>query len=143
MAFNNAAQVMQMQARIERQIAASLSAVATLARNHYVESFRNQGFTDEWLNKWTPRKARDRGRQSRGSRAILVRSGSLRNSIKARVVGYTIIISSDLPYANIHNDGGQGARRMPKRQFVGYSAVLNSKIKGMIDRRITRTFNGR
>ena len=30
--------------------------VANEAKNHYVNSFKNQGFTDESLEKWKPRK---------------------------------------------------------------------------------------
>lgn len=147
--FNNAKIVKDMAVKMERAIAASISTAAVMARNHFVLSFRNQGFTDETLKRWQPRKNEISGgiARVRRSRAILVQSGNLRNSIKASVRGNSIVISSDLPYAGIHNDGGNGLAwgrtpfTMTKRQFIGNSAVLNRKILGLLKRNIDTTFN--
>lgn len=73
------------------------------AKNHFVKSFRNQGFTDEVLKPWPARKY---NRNSRG-RGILVKTGDLRRSIRViRQKRYGIVIGSDLRYASIHNYGG-------------------------------------
>ena len=50
---------------------------------------------------WTPRKSDDVG----GS--LLILHGTLRRSIDFDVQGNRVIISSELPYANIHNEGGR------------------------------------
>lgn len=41
----------------------------------------------------------------RGS--MMMRNGHLRNSIESRIQGDKIIFSSSLPYASIHNEGGE------------------------------------
>lgn len=74
-----------------------------LAVNHFTKSFRDGGFTDETIERWQPRKKRERG----GSRAILVKSGRLRRSLRSRRLGNLAVkILTDVPYARIHNDGG-------------------------------------
>lgn len=71
----------------------------------FKESFRRQGWWDRNKEKWAERK--DRKRKGKG-RAILVRSGRLRRSI--RVIHSTagkVIVGTDVPYARIHNEGGE------------------------------------
>lgn len=109
----------------------------------FVNSFRQQGFTDTTLEKWKPRKRTERSMS--GSRAILVKSGNLRRSIKWRKYGKNAVINySNLPYAKVHNDGLRAGRgkgfKMPKRQFVGYSKVMNKKIVEKINKIIRRTY---
>lgn len=117
--------------------------MGTEAKNHFVRSFRNQGFTDQSLQRWQARKRVDRG--VRGNRAILVKSGDLRRSI--RIVSKTltsVTIGSDLPYAKVHNDGLRAGRgrgfKMPKRQFIGYSSALSISLQRKLDNRIQKVF---
>lgn len=173
------------------QLEKVVDAMGVLAANHFTTSFRNQGFTDEGLKRWQARKgeisggiAKTRGR----SRAILVQSGRLRRSIRTKRFGFLAVkILTDVPYAQMHNDGGiiyrkahkrsstitakvrgssgfvngvwkkgrsktiklKGASynvgassfKMPKRQFIGYSGVLNRKIIAKMDVTIKRIFN--
>jgi phage gpG-like protein len=83
-----------------------------------------------------------------------VSSGRLRRSLRKQVRGNIIFISTDVPYAEIHNEGGtiqatanvpQHSRKtkkgksqvkahtrrinikMPRRQFMGESAFLNKR----------------
>jgi len=122
-----------------------------MALEHFDNSFRNQGFTDIGFQPWKPRKAekrvvflgsrkRARGKDSAANRAILIRSGRLRRSIKARMAGKSIIFSSDLPYAQIHNEGGRAGRKLsakiPRRRFAGRSAMLEADIRRMISREL-------
>jgi phage gpG-like protein len=85
--------------------------ISNTAKNHYVKSFKDQGFTDENYEKWKPRKGEITGfsvsKRSKGSRAILVKSGDLRRSIKKNVNKsiLQVTISSDLPYSAVHNYG--------------------------------------
>jgi phage gpG-like protein len=53
-----------------------------------------------------------------GKGSLMVKSGALRRSLRAKVSGTSIIFSADSPYARIHNEGGEitVTRRM-KRCF--------------------------
>lgn len=116
-----------------------------VAAKHFDSSFVNEGFTYNSLMKWRERKRPDRYKHK-----ILQKSGKLRRSIKSKVFttknGYEIRFKSNLPYAAIHNEGlnglawGRHSFKMPKRQFMGYSRVLDLRIKKMFDRKIKQIF---
>jgi len=112
-----------------------VEAAGVISVNHFTKSFSDGGFTDESLERWKPRKKRERG----GSRAVLVKSGRLRRSLRSRRLGNLAVkIMTDVPYARVHNNG-EG--RMPKRQFIGYSGQLNRKLMAFIDKNIKKQFN--
>jgi phage gpG-like protein len=112
-----------------------VEASGVIAVNHFTKSFSDGGFTDESLERWKPRKRAERGK----SRAVLVKSGRLRRSLRSRRLGNLAIkIMTDVPYARVHNNG-EG--RMPKRQFIGYSGQLNRKLLAFIDKNIKKQFN--
>jgi phage gpG-like protein len=126
------------------QLEKVVDAMGVLAANHFTTSFRNQGFTDENLQMWQPRKRTERSRM--GNRAILVKTGRLRRSIRSKRFGFLAVkILTDVPYASVHNNGERSGRgrgfKMPKRQFIGYSGVLNRKIIAKMDVTIKRIFN--
>lgn len=123
----------------------SLIQIGNEAKNHFVGSFRLQGFQDKTVEKWKPRKKEDK----RAGRAILVKSGDLRRSIRRENLNkmkLSVTIATDLPYARIHNEGGMGKAwgkhpfKMPKRQFIGGSFVLNQKVKKTITSRLDKLF---
>jgi len=61
-------------------------------------NFERKGFFDKkWKNTNLPNK--------RGS--LMMRSGKLRRSIRAKETGTSVSWSSSLPYATINNDGGE------------------------------------
>jgi phage gpG-like protein len=112
-----------------------VEAAGVIAVNHFTKSFSDGGFTDETIERWKPRKRAERGK----SRAVLVKSGRLRRSLRSRRLGNLAIkIMTDVPYARVHNNG-EG--RMPKRQFIGYSGQLNRKLMAFIDKNIKKQFN--
>ena len=78
--------------------------IAIVAVNFSKERFKQQAWLDGGLQKWQPRK------NSRDSkRALLVKSGRLRRSIRAvSVTDKQIRIGTDVPYAQVHNEGGNG-----------------------------------
>ena len=129
---------------------ATIEEIAETSLNHYLEGFRKGGYqTDDSQNGWQERRNPETGR------AILVKSGALRNDLD--VLG----ISSDsitlgtkrIPYAAVHNEGGEVPERraknkkalkmniggstifrmsaaaftMPQREFLGHSKELNEK----------------
>lgn len=133
---------------------------SVLGLNHFKDSFRNQGFTDSSLVPWKPIK-----QKLSPSRAILINSGHLRDSIQILDRNMRqITFGTYARYAEIHNEGGtinirntDKAKRyfwymykktgqphwknmalskkqvftinMPKRQFIGESAVLLHNIE--------------
>ena len=89
----------------KEQLNKSVEAMGVIAVNHFTKSFKDGGFTDETLETWKPRKRTERSRL--GNRAILVKSGRLRRSLRSRRKGgFAVVISTDVPYAQIHNEGG-------------------------------------
>lgn len=93
-------------------------------KNFEKESFDNQ--------TWQPRKDNDT------SRNLLVKSGSLRRSI--RVVQATwqrISIGTDVEYAQVHNEGLKAGRgsgfTMPKRTFLDIDKETEREIHNVID----------
>lgn len=121
-------------------------AAATIAVNFFQDSFTKQGFDDNGVNPWEnvqrriegtkaykyPKK-KDKGRRTR---AILVKTGRLRRSIRTKEANFArISIVSDLPYARVHNEG---IGRMAKRQFMGRSRTLErmqmAYLKSKLDR---------
>lgn len=174
MKFSEARKILADYNAAKKEIEGMASAAGVIAQNHFVTSFRNQGFTDEVIVPWKKRKRNERkgrGRQFKymqhagdddsegrrfkvkvvevrsvkGGRAILVKSGLLRRSIIVRNQGlFRAVISSNLPYAAVHNDGLRSGRGkgfiMPKRQFIGNSSALNRKIITKFQSRIDKIF---
>lgn len=109
---NEARKIQMAQVKLQKSLTAFITVMGTDAKNHFVKSFRNQGFEDQTIQRWQSRKRTSyRTRSGRvvddTNRAILVKSGDLRRSVRIISKGYrSIVLGSDLPYAQIHNDGG-------------------------------------
>lgn len=150
-----------------------LEIVAIESINHFKQSFEDEGFTDRSLDKWDTRKTK---RLSRNESKTLSDRGELSESIDYRIDGNTIIIFSDKPYAQIHNEGGtitvtpkmrsfflfkmqeaidygsieiaefwramffSDEIKMPKRQFIGKSEMLDAKVIDKIMRELDNIF---
>lgn len=149
---NEARKIQMAQIKLQKSLNDFVTIMGTDAKNHFVNSFRNQGFEDETIQKWKPRKRKSyRTRNGRvvddTNRAILVKTGDLRRSIRVISRSYrTIVLGSDLPYAQIHNDGlnglayGKHPFKMPKRQFIGHSKKLIEQLRTKLDKRIVNVF---
>lgn len=123
--------------KIQSELRKFVIVMGVEATNHFVKSFSNQGFTDETIDKWKPRKSlRDIGRN------ILIKSGNLRRSIRVKSRTFrSVVIGSDLPYAQTHNDGLRvRGFKMPKRQFIGNSSVLNRTLTRRLNDMIEKIF---
>ena len=121
MKFNEARKLAEHLKKFEKEISNMVTIMGNEALNHFVKSFSNQGFEDETVRKWTPRKRMARKERGKPSRGILIQSGRLRRSLrKINRTKYSITINTDVIYAQRHNEGLD----MPKRQFVGDSAKL-------------------
>lgn len=126
------------------------------AVKHFKGNFQTESFDG---TKWASRKSKRAG--GTNGQKVLSKSGELSESITYRVEGTTIIISSDKPYAQIHNEGFNGEEAvkafertvkgkkqtvkehtrhmvMPKREFIGDSKELMDKINAKVTRDLTR-----
>lgn len=120
-------------AELQRMKSTLPTKLANEAKNHFLQSFRDGGFTDRNLSKWKPRKVNTKNNIGRG---ILVKTGNLRRSIKVRYVSFdkVIIGSYGLDYAATHNYGlNVRGFKMPKRQFIGNSVQLENRMKKMVN----------
>ncbi|MBK9479837.1 MAG: phage virion morphogenesis protein [Bacteroidetes bacterium] len=94
--------------QVRTQLEASLVLMGRTAKTFFTDNFRKQGFEDRGVSKWDARKKETKKSQGR---AILVKTGDLRRSIKLDTINranLSVRISSDLPYSRVHNDGNEG-----------------------------------
>jgi phage gpG-like protein len=93
--------------------------------DEFDRNFERKAFFDQ---PWP----RERFPNRRGS--LMMRTGALRRSIRSQVSGQTIRFSSSLPYATIHNEGGQIAVTPAMKRFFWAmfykSSGAASKAKG-------------
>jgi phage gpG-like protein len=109
------------------------------ALSHYDSSFRSGGFTNSTFIPWRKRTGERSvfagglrlkfDRKAKESRAVLVKSGALRRSIKAQISPGIVRFWSDLPYAKIHNEGGTINRAAMSRLYV-QNRISKGKNKG-------------
>lgn len=102
-------------------------------------NFREQGF---FGNKWVATKVSKTNKAGKKG-SILIVTGALRRSIRSHIRGNSVVFTSHLPYASVHNEGGKGsvtvrrhtrtsnkgrsydvrsherATNIPQRQFIG------------------------
>lgn len=104
------------------------------------DNFSKQGFQkgSGAVSKWKGRKVEAKAKEK--SRAILVQRGHLQRRWggDTSVQDTKVIFQNNLPYAEVHNEGGKAGRgsgfQMPQRQMIGDSPHLDS----MIEKKITR-----
>ncbi|WP_271783883.1 phage virion morphogenesis protein [Aquimarina algiphila] len=72
--------------------------IQTELGDEFDKNFQRKGFFNK---KWPESKLKN----TKGS--LMMRSGALRRSISSRVQGNQIRFQSSLPYASIHNEGGE------------------------------------
>jgi len=114
--------------------------VGNVAKNHFLGSFRDAGFTDRTLQRWENKQ--------KGGSSNLTKSGKLRRSIRVKTATFarTVIGTAQVVYAAIHNFGLQGLAfgksvfTMPKRQFIGNSVVMDRKIVRKIQKEVNKIF---
>lgn len=95
------------------QVARAVKRIPRLAGieavNFSKERFRAQNWADDTTQPW-PRRKRSRGSRQRDNGAILVSSGRLKRSIRIISSSATrVVIGTDVPYAEAHNEGFRGS----------------------------------
>ena len=117
--------------------------VGNAGKSHFKSNFQKGGFVDQNLKKWKPAKRIGKAKGAKGQYGTLLSARNfLYNSINYRVLPYQVVIFTRVPYAIVHNEGLRAGRgkgfKMPKRQFIGDSAVLNNKISLIIDEELSK-----
>ncbi len=91
-------------------------AIGVIAVNHFKQNFERQGFVDDVKTPWQARK-KDKGKDK--GRAILRKSGRLANSLRVtRANTEEVAIGTDVPYARIHNEGGEIKQAARSELFI-------------------------
>ena len=125
----------------------------TILERGFKRSFNLQRFNDYTGTGWQEVKRRQSGSGWYGhgsktgaakTRAILINSGALRDSIRYEASrGMVKVMSSEI-YAPVHNEGlnakiyGKKTFKMPKRKFMGHSELILSEIRKKVDTNIKR-----
>lgn len=130
------------------------------AVNFSKERFVAKNWLDRSPNRWQPRKNPNKP----GSLMVGKGSGKLKKSVrKLKTTRNSVLIGTNFSYAQIHNEGGDIKKtvtikghirkrngreervrphirqmniNMPKRQFIGESAILLRRIERMLDKQI-------
>lgn len=154
------AKVQQMKDYIEGEDIKDM--VGREAVDHYKESFKNEGFTDETLEPWKDVERRDpesdwyghnypvsKFSKERSTAKILKgKTSELRESIGYDKTENGVKITNATPYARVHQFGlpakiyGKKAFVMPARPFMGDSKVLKQKIKDNIRKKFNDIMKG-
>ena len=79
-----------------------------MAKDHFQDNFRRGGFVDGGLHPWPKAKRLSSGGTDAAGRYGTLLSGRnhLFGSIKYVPSDYRVVVSSDVPYAALHNRGG-------------------------------------
>lgn len=132
------------------------------SQNYFFNSWRQHGFEGVKWKEVQRRKPETKAYKypktkglQRQTKPILVgagfgkRGGTLRRAVSnmsntAQISTGRVRMVVDLPYANIHNEGGVGKAfgkhefKMPKRQFVGQTKELTDKQTKLISKTIDK-----
>jgi phage gpG-like protein len=105
-----------------------LTIIEVETENFVDDNFEREGYTDTGFTAWQPRK------DPKNDRKLLNKSGDLkRAATTARRNHRFVEFILNQPYAQPHNEGSD---RMPKRQYIGRSIVLEKKVYDKIMNRI-------
>lgn len=103
--------------------------------NFFVQNFNRQGFLDNSLQAWPKRTLET------GGGSILVKSGTLKRSIKASSKNLDVEFYTDgiAPYASLHNNGGEivvtaKMKRFFWAMYYKYSGKVGRRKSGEISR---------
>ncbi len=116
----------------------------TIAMQHFLDNFSQEGFVDSSLQPWKPSKRKsDPKNPDNAYKTLHSRREYLSRSIKKKTAPGVATVYTDVPYAAAHNEGtdraGRNHRvRIPKRQFMGQSKQLDDKVRKMIDSEVRK-----
>lgn len=111
MPVKNDKKLKQVQNNLQGILKIAPRAIGVIAQNFFTMNFKRQGFLNNGIHAWPPRK----NDQSEG-RAILVGKGSGRLMRSIRVIKADqeiVVVGTDVPYAKAHNEGAAFKGRIP------------------------------
>jgi phage gpG-like protein len=87
MKFNEAGKIRKLQQEVQKACEAALTDMMVTAQNHFIQSFRDQGFTDTSFDAWKRRKEKDskRGRYEYWQEQGTDEKAGRRHRVKGRV----------------------------------------------------------
>lgn len=94
------------------------------ATEEFDKNFERKGFFEP--NTWQQTKHPNK----RGS--LMLRTSNLRRSVRSQIQGNSIIFTSNTPYADIHNNGGEIKKTVTIKEYSRKKAVKNKGKKGVI-----------
>lgn len=113
----------ELKQKVGHFIRVTLKDIGVKLGEEFDRNFEREAFFND---KWARRKHNDDE-----SRGLLAKSGKLRRSIKkdATTTHHSVIFSSSVPYAAIHNEGGTitVTRRMKKYFWYRYLLIMGNK----------------
>lgn len=104
-------------------ITASLKDIKVELDEEFDSNFQRKCFFN-MSNAWAKKKYDD------GKGSLLVRSGALRRSLSSIINGDHLIYSSSVPYAAIHNEGGEITVTEKMKRFFWYKYSLQASRYG-------------
>ncbi len=127
--------------QLERTLPAVVKRLPGVARveglKFIADNFKAQGFEKKkgQVSKWKNKKD--------GKKPNLIgekRGGALRRSWKGTAKESAVEFTSNMPYAEVHNQGGRAGRgggfTMPQRQMIGHSDALIGRIEVKLDKMV-------
>jgi len=117
--------------RLERIYRALPNVAGNMAVTFFKERFRAQNWVDDRTETWPKRKENKRQRENNKGRAVLVKTGRLKRSIRITRKGKDFVaIGSDVPYAKAHNEGakirGTAKVKSHKRKYGFYDEEVSA-----------------
>lgn len=96
-----------MRRQIEREVLDRLPRkVAIVAKNHFTQNFRDGGWMDGGLHPWQRTRRQQQGGPDSQYGPLTSRRNHLMRSIQTTTQPGQVTIENPVPYAAIHNDGG-------------------------------------
>lgn len=128
--------------KVKHFIRLTLKDIKVKVGEEFDRNFEREAF---FIDKWARRKHNDDQ-----SRRLLTQSGKLRHSIKEEVTttDHSVIFTSSVPYAAIHNEGGTitVTRKMKKYFWYRYLLIVGSKRnrpeENLLSEKLQRKKNG-
>lgn len=119
----NSSMTGELEQKLKRFIKLTLKDISVKLGDEFDRNFEREAFFNE---KWARRKFNDDE-----SRGLLSREGTLRRTIKkeASVTDHSVVFTSSVPYAAIHNEGGTitVTRKMKRYFWYRYMLIMGSK----------------
>lgn len=106
--------------------------VGTIAVNHFKQNFRDGGWLDGGRHPWKRTKRQDAGTSDARYGPLTSRRNHLMRSIQARPSPGMVSIENPVPYAAMHNDGGDIQTTVTKkmRKYAWRMAYSLAGVKG-------------